>query len=204
MSTSDTNLDAAATLDRYHRATDGFDAVAAAVTDWAAPSLCEGWSLADVAGHVTWGQRLARALATGDGWRGEEGAPGAAHPASMMGSNPLTAWRAERERTRDVLSAETLGRVVEIGGPFGTAPLGLFIQAMATVDIPAHTFDIGFAVGIPVSLDPELVREGTALFEAMNVPRDTPGGFKSALPPPPGADEQVQFVALLGRRCWSD
>jgi uncharacterized protein (TIGR03086 family) len=199
------NVDPAAILDRYHRASEGFTDVLSAVhaDQWDQPSLCEGWTLADVVGHVVWGQRLARALATDDGWRGQEGAPGAPHPAVMLGADPFRAWRAERDRTAAALTGERLARIVEIGGPFGTAPLGVFIQAMATVDIPAHTADVGFAAGIPVQLDPELVRAGEALVRAMTIPRNTPGGFKSALTPPADADAQTQFLAFLGRRTWS-
>jgi len=44
-------------LDAYRRAQDRFDAVLSSVPAerWDAPSMCAGWTLRDVAGHIIWG-----------------------------------------------------------------------------------------------------------------------------------------------------
>src|SRR5215471_6100806 len=82
-------------LDSFVRALDGFEAALAGVAPgrWDAPSPCEGWSAADVAGHVIGDLQAVKAFAT---WRDEDN--GIADPRCAAGDDPVAEWRAERAR----------------------------------------------------------------------------------------------------------
>lgn len=204
MSTLDLTRDPIGLLGKYQRSFETFERVVAAVDDtrWEDPSACDQWTIADVAGHVTWGLHLVRALASGQSFTSRDGAPGAPNPRVVVGTDPLSTWRSARDACFDILEPASLERVVTLGGPFGEAPLAGFVSAITTLDTPAHAWDIASAVGQPVELDADLMTAGEQLAHAMNLPRDVPGGIKSSLTPPPGADAQTCYLALLGRRAW--
>lgn len=190
------------TMARYTRAQDDFDALAATITaaEWDRPSLCDGWTVRDVIGHVVWGQRLTRDWAAGGEYPARGGAPGAPHPGrdELAGAEPLATWREARDECLAALTPEALRRRIATGG-FGEIPLEGFVTALVS-DFLAHTFDIGHALGRDVRLAPELIpgafdwARGTVLRK--------PGGIGPELTPPPGADEQTRFLAFLGRRAW--
>ncbi len=141
-------------LDGFVRALDGFEAVVAGVAPgrWDAPSPCEGWCAADVAGHVTGALRAIEARATG-----RQDADGGADPGSAAGAGPLAAWRAARADMMAVLEPAALSRPVPL--PWGgEIPLGEFLERYP-VEILVHTWDLAEATGQAAVLDPGLVRE---------------------------------------------
>ncbi|WP_158891879.1 TIGR03086 family metal-binding protein [Amycolatopsis anabasis] len=185
-------------MDRYRRSQDGFDRVLAGVPAdaWDHPSACADWTIADVTGHVIWGQHLVRHWARGEEYTEVTGAPGTPHPAPMAGADPVAAWRAARERSLATLDADALRRPVDTRA-LGTIPLEEFLEALVT-DFLAHTWDIGHPLGQDIRLDPELVAGSFAW--ARTRPLRAPGGLGPELTPPPGADEQTRYLAFLGRR----
>jgi uncharacterized protein (TIGR03086 family) len=187
----------ATTMDRYVRAQDGFDRVVAALPAdrWDTPSACAGWTARDVLGHVVWGQYFVRHLATGEPFTSEEGAPGAPHPGTLIGLDPLGTWRAARAESLPTLTPEALTRIVKLQA-LGEVPLEEFVTALLT-DFLAHTWDIGRPAGIDVRLDPELVPDSFAWSRSR--PLRFPGGIGPELTPPADADEQTRFLAYLGR-----
>lgn len=188
----------------YERSLAVFEQIidSASARSWDRPSKCDEWTLADVVGHVTWGQRFISGLATGRPFENRDGAPGAPHPRVMVGDDPVHAFRQARDEAFDTLTPAALRKVVEIGPAFGTAPLARFAVALSVVDVLAHAWDLGAAAGLPVHLPDDLVAAGGAAARAINITRDTPGGIKRALEPPAGADAQTRFLAFLGRRDW--
>lgn len=197
-------VDTANVLANYRRSLAGFDEVIAHISDdaWDRPSRCSEWTVRDVVGHVTWGQRYVHAMATGTQLESGIGAPGSPNAGDAVGDRPLEQWAEARDQALAVLDGEALSRVVEIGGPFGTAPLQVFASALALVDTPAHTWDAGAGAGLDVTLDPALLDQAMASFAGFDIARDTPGGIKAPLEPPPGADLQTRFLAHLGRQAW--
>src|SRR3981081_3504173 len=99
-------------MEAYQRAQDGFDAVLAAVPSekWDRPSACAQWTLRDVAGHVVWGQEQLRHWATGQHYGRMDGAPGAAHPGVLAGTNPVETFRDVRAAAVGSLTPEALRR----------------------------------------------------------------------------------------------
>jgi uncharacterized protein (TIGR03083 family) len=98
-------------LGGFVRALDGFEAVLAGVAPgrWDAPSPCQGWCAADVAGHVIGDLRAVEAYATG-----RQEADGAADPRSAAGDDPVAAWRAARADMMAVLGPAALARPVPL------------------------------------------------------------------------------------------
>ncbi len=188
-------------LDPYRRAQDGFDTVLSAVPAgaWDAPSECELWTVRDVAGHVIWGQEQLAHWATGQEYGRPDGAPGAPHPATMAGSDPLSPWRTTRAAGDETLTDEALLRTETLPG-LGDTPLSGIVTMLVT-DFLAHSWDIGHALGLAVRLDPDLVA-GSFVWARDHVIR-VPGFFGPELTPPVPADEQTRWLAYLGRAAWT-
>lgn len=181
-------------MTQLERAQDGLEAMLAAVPDdrWDSPSACTEWTVRDVTGHVTWGQHMLRALATGETFDDRTGAPGSAAPGVLTGDDPLATWRAAR---MPALSEEALARITPITG-LGEVPLAAMVTVL-TVDLVTHTWDIGSALDIDVRLDPELVTMSFAWARANVVRR--PEFFGPEREPASDADEQTRLLAFLGR-----
>jgi uncharacterized protein (TIGR03086 family) len=188
------------TMAMYRRAQNGLDAVLAAVSpdQWDARSACTEWTVRDVAGHVIWGQHQVKAWATGEDYTETAGAPGAPRPAVMAGNDPVATWRAAREASVATLTADTLARTTSITG-IGEVPLAAVVPLLIT-DLVAHAWDIGYALGMDVQLDPALVAVAFDWARANVVRR--PGFFGPELTPPADADEQTRVLAFLGRAAW--
>jgi uncharacterized protein (TIGR03086 family) len=187
-------------MQQYQRAQDDFDAVLAAVRpdQWDAPSACTEWTVRDVAGHVIWGQRQIQAWATGADYADRRGAPAAAHPGEMAGGDPVALWRAARAESVATLTPEALGRTTSITG-MGEVPIAAIVTLLTT-DLVAHTWDIGYPLGMDVRLDPALVALAFDWARSNVVRR--PGFFGPELDPPAGSDEQTRMLAFLGRAAW--
>jgi uncharacterized protein (TIGR03086 family) len=182
-------------LDGFVRALDGFETVLAGVAPgrWDAPSPCQGWCAADVAGHVIGDLRAVQAYATG---RME--ADSGADPRSAAGHNPVAAWRAVRADMMAVLDPAALARPVPL--PWGGhLPLGEFLERYPA-EILVHTWDLAQATGQAAGLDPALVRD------ALEPARQFAPVFRaSGLVGPErtvaeDADDLTRLLAIFGRR----
>ncbi|MBM7785757.1 maleylpyruvate isomerase family mycothiol-dependent enzyme [Tenggerimyces flavus] len=183
-------------LEEYRRAQAGFDAVLAAVPGdcWDEPSRCEAWSVRDVAGHVTWGQRQLQAWATGQVNEDQAGAPGAPHPGALAGADPLATWREARAAAWETLNADSLRRELTLSNLGETT-----VEAMVTVlvtDHLAHTWDIEHALGLGIKLDEELI-PGSLAWARENIVRAP--AFFGPERTPSHHDEQSRWLAFLGR-----
>ncbi len=111
-------------LSGYHRALDLFEGLVAGVPrdGWDVPSPCDGWTARDVAGHVTGGQYLIRALAGGE----PEPDIGRA-PARFVPGDVLMGWRTARKECAAALTPAALGRPIPFGG-LGELPLADYLE----------------------------------------------------------------------------
>lgn len=180
--------------DGFVRALDGFEAALAGVAPgrWDAPSPCEGWCAADVAGHVIGDLQAIEAYATG---RDEEDA--AADLLSAAGDDPVAAWRAARADMMAALGPAALARPVPL--PWGQMPLGGFLERYP-MEFLVHTWDLVQATGQVAGLDPGLVHD--ALGPARQF---APIARMSGLVGPEcavaeDADDLTRLLAILGRR----
>jgi uncharacterized protein (TIGR03086 family) len=180
--------------DAFIRAMDGFEGVLQCVPNdrWASPSPCEGWSARDVAGHliveIHWGADLIV---------GNERLVTSSLESELKSDEPpIGAWKSARSRLEDVCTPERLQRSVH--WPFGDKSvdggLGLF-----SLEVLVHTWDIGRAGGLDVTLDRDLVHDHFARLERIGHLLRGPGMYGPQLPAPPEASEQNRLMAFLGR-----
>jgi uncharacterized protein (TIGR03086 family) len=188
-------------LDPYRRAQDRFDEVLLAVPSdrWDAPTPCELWTVRDIAGHVMWGQEQLRHWATGQDYGCTDGAPGASHPATLAGSDPVATWRTARAAADEALTDEALTSATVTLPGIGPVPLSGIVTLLVT-DLLAHAWDIGHALDLDVRIDPDLL-PGAFAWARENVIR-VPGFFGPERTPPDDADEQTRWLAYLGRAAW--
>jgi uncharacterized protein (TIGR03086 family) len=182
-------------LDGFVRALDGFEAVLAGVAPdrWDAPSPCEGWSAADVAGHVIGDLRAVEEFAT---WRDESDSP--ADPGPAAGDDPLAAWRAARAGMMAVLEPAALARPVPL--PWGgQMPLGEFLERYP-MEILVHTWDLAQATGQAAGLDPGLVRDALGPARQFAPVARLSGLIGPECAVPGDADDLIRLLAIFGRR----
>lgn len=185
------------TLQAYRRAQDELEMVLAKIgsEQWDSPSACADWTVRDVAGHATWGQRQMRAWATGDEFTDRTGAPGSPHPGVLAGDDPVRTFRTARANCDAALTDEALARTTVLPG-LGEIPVAAILSLLLTDSI-AHAWDIAHPLGIEIQLSPDLVTRAADWARA-NVVR-APGFFGPELAAPAGSDAQTRLMAYLGR-----
>ena len=181
------------TLAQYRRTLDTFDSVIDAVQpdQWSNPTPCPDWNARAIAGHVTGGQQMLRALAIGT----EPPNPWV-DPAEFAGDHPGQAWREARTSCLAALTPANLDRTFMYEGYQDT--VGRFVTTI-TFDLLGHTWDLAQASGQHVVLPADLVEEMLAWGRAGDAVLRRPGFLGPALTAPDDADVQSQFIAFLGR-----
>jgi len=165
---------------------------------WDAPSPCQGWCAADVAGHVIGNLRAVEQYAT---WRDDpdpDEANGAADPRSAAGDDPLAAWRAARADMMAVLDPAALARPVPL--PWGgQMPLGEFLERYP-MEILVHTWDLAQATGQAAVLDPGLVRDALGPARQFAPVARMSGLIGPERAVPGDAGDLTRLLAIFGRR----
>jgi uncharacterized protein (TIGR03086 family) len=183
------------TLDAFVRALDGFELVLADVAPgrWSAPSPCANWSAADVTGHMIGGLRETEKLARGRYEETEE----LAHPGSVIGDDPLAAWRVARADMMTALDPVALARLVP--GPWGLMPLGELLERSA-MEILVHTWDLAQATGQAAVLDPRLVADALGPARQFAMLARLSGLVGPECVVAEDADDLTRLLAIFGRR----
>lgn len=176
--------------DRHRRLAARFTARVEAVPPdrWESPSPCEGWTARDVVAHVAGNAAMFLGLIGRD--------PPAGPPAER---DPLGAWVTGRDATQAALEDPAVA-TTEYDGLRGRMTFEQGIDQFACFDLVVHAWDLARATGQDDRLDPEEVSRVFAAARSMGDALRGPGAFGPAVEPPPGADEQAQFLAFLGRR----
>jgi uncharacterized protein (TIGR03086 family) len=162
-----------------------FSAVVGAVSDWRAPSPCQGWSAADVVAHVVDTQRDFLAQHGFDVGPRPEGDPAAVWRRHL---ESVTAWLEDEQRV-----------TAEYDGYFGPTTVGATLADFYGFDLVIHRWDLGRAAGQPVTftasrwtpLRPPSHLRGRALRR------------RDLRPPGAGPDDaprQDRLLATLGRQ----
>ncbi|TDD32361.1 TIGR03086 family protein [Actinomadura sp. KC06] len=181
-------------LSGYHRALDLFEGLVAGVSrdGWDASSPCAGWTARDVAGHVTGGQHLVRALASG------EPVPDVSRdPSRFVQEDVLMSWRTARKECAEALTQDALDGLIPFGA-LGLLPLADYLEAYILEPL-VHAWDLAQATGQPSRLDPDLVHHAFATAQVVSAPLRAKGHLAPPLTPPRGATEQTRLLAFLGR-----
>lgn len=180
---------------RYERVLDGFESVLSGVAKdaWDAVTPCGAWTARELAGHVIGGQHMIRALALG-----QEPPDISTDPGRLAGEDALHAWRTARKDCASALTPAALRRPIPFGR-LGELPLIDFLGGHILEPL-VHTWDLASALGRPIRLDPDLVHHAFATAHVLAPTMRADGRLGAALPPPPGADEQLRLLAFMGRR----
>lgn len=154
-------------------------AVLAEVTDWAAPSPCDGWTVRDVANHLV--DAMCTFAAAVDGGPGED-----------TGDDPAGAYRAAADRCLAVFGDPAV-LAASHPFPFGPTP-GSVIARISVSESLVHGWDVARGAGLPYEPAPEVVDRVLA---SVGAPPEE-GMF--APPVTPSSDEPlVVLLARLGR-----
>jgi uncharacterized protein (TIGR03086 family) len=182
----------------FGRALDGFESVLVRVPDdgWNAPTPCDPWTVCDIAGHTIGGLRWAAALLSGSEGVDVLRADGFSSPGSLAHPDPVTAWGAARSDIEGVIAATDPAFL--IAWPFGERSVDTGL-AWFSLEPLVHTWDLAAASAIDVRLDPELVHEHLVRLMPLSAYLRGAGGYGPEADAPPGADEQDQLLAFLGR-----
>jgi uncharacterized protein (TIGR03086 family) len=160
--------------------------------EWTAPTPCADWDIRMVVAHVVVGDAQLPPLINGDKVAlVEEFDP------SVLGNNPLAAWRgtalaAIRALARPGALAERYYH--PIGHITGRRIIGFRIT-----DSLVHAWDIARARGFDVLLDPEIAEYCLDFWQPMAAGLPASGFFGAAMAPPDGADPGLRLLSLLGR-----
>ena len=189
MSTSTTSTHHAAPLTAWRRSAAPFSAEVETVTDWEAPSPCEGWSARDVLAHVidTEQEFLARV----------DLAP-AAGPSGPTTPGPATRW-AEHLAAVEALLADPAVAGSPHEGAFGPTTIGAVLIEFYGFDLVVHRWDLARSQGRETRFGEAELALLDASVDAWGKHAYAPGIFSAPLEGPEGADPQTRVLARMGR-----
>lgn len=176
--------------------TDAYRAADAALTgvvesltpdEWQAPSPCEGWTAADVLGHIVDAQRS---------FLSDHGVTLGAAP--DVAADPAGAWAAHRDEVLGVLADPAVVQTA-FDGHFGPTTVGDTLVRFYVFDMVAHRWDIATAAGRDERFtDAELDQLETGI-EGFGPAVHMEGVCKPGVEAPEGADRQSRVLATMGR-----
>ena len=176
--------------ERYRGLSEKFAAVAAAVPEdrWADPSPCPDWKARDVVGHVVQSQGMFL------GFVGRElgGGP-------SVDDDPVASW----DHARSVVQAELDNperAATTFEGFTGTTTFEAGVDRFLCTDLIVHRWDLATATGQTTVLGPTEMAHARSSMAGLEDQLRSPGALGPEIEPPPGADEQVAFLAWAGRR----
>jgi uncharacterized protein (TIGR03086 family) len=163
---------------------------------WADPTPCPDWNVADLVRHIISGNRLFVGILDGE----QPGTPGGSPPAGSAppGSDLPGAYRDAAAR---LLSAFSRPGVLEetFTVPFGTVPGSVALHLRIT-ELLVHGWDLARATGQPARFPGDLAEQELAF--SRRALTGIPPGRNPFGPPQPAGEEAVpldRLAALLGR-----
>jgi uncharacterized protein (TIGR03086 family) len=154
---------------------------------WSRPSPCEGWTTADVVGHMIGTQR--EFLTTHGVDLGE---------APDVAADPAAAWREHAKRVTEAVSDEAVP-AREFDGFFGPTTVGAAFEQFYVWDMVVHRWDVARAVGADADLTDEELDRIEAGADSFGPALHMEGICRPALDVPADADRRTRALARLGR-----
>lgn len=175
--------------DRYRRLAARFTTTVEAVPAeaWNNASPCEGWTAADVLGHV---------IDSEAGLLKKTGQEVPSRPVTQ--DHRAGAWVSVREAVQAVLD-DPRQAGTEYEGLSGATTVTATFGSFMSVDLIVHRWDIAHAAAIDDVIPSEDMAFAAAFTEQMGDFAQTSGAFGPRLSVPSDADGQAKFLALLGR-----
>ena len=160
---------------------------------WDLPTPNTEWNVRDLVEHLVGGTVWVAPLL-----RGETIAQiGDRYSGDLVGNDPKGAFRsAAAEAVAAALEPGAMERTVDLSR--GPAPAADYILERIA-DAGMHTWDLARALGIDVTVHPEVVAAGRRLLAQVGDEWRRHGALGPVVPTEPGADEQTLFIAESGR-----
>ena len=176
--------------DRYRRLADTFAGAVAAVPEdqWSSPSPCEGWTARDVVRHVVDTQSM---------FLGSVGREVGDIP--PVDDDPLGAWKAATAVVQADLD-DPARATAGYEGFFGPTTFEATVERFGCFDLLVHRWDLARAAGLDDRLDPDEVHRVLVDARLLGDALRGNGICGPEVAPAPGADEQDQLLAFLGRQ----
>lgn len=163
-----------------------FTRVVRAVTDWDAPSPCEGWTARDVLNHVMDTQR---------DFLAQRGHPVAEPP----GDDPAARWQAHQDAVMNLLADPAVAGE-QFEGFFGPTTVGAVLTGFYGFDLIPHRWDIARSQGADEPFTSEEIVEIEASMDGWGEHAYGQGIFEGPLEVPANASDQTRALAMMGRR----
>lgn len=184
MTTEAADTDTAAT---FTRLTDRFGDVVDAVTDWSAPSPCDGWTAVDVLTHVVDTER---------DFLGTHGIDLGARP--DLTGNPGGAWHDHAAAARTALAdPEVPAKSFE--GHFGPTTVGETLLRFYGFDLLVHRWDLAASQGRDLRFAEDELTTIDAAADGFGAALYSDGVCRGGVSAPVDADRQARLLARLGR-----
>jgi uncharacterized protein (TIGR03086 family) len=161
------------------------DAVPA--TAWTKPSPCEGWSAADVVGHLIDTQR---------DFLGRHGVELGTAP--DVATDPAGAWREHARRVAEALADDALPATA-FDGYVGRTTVGATFEQYYVWDMLVHRWDVARAVGADTPFTDDELDRIEAGADSFGPALHMDGVCAPAVEVPADADRNVRALARLGR-----
>ncbi|MHA3703040.1 TIGR03086 family metal-binding protein [Jatrophihabitans sp. YIM 134969] len=183
----------ASELELYRQVVDHFAKLVGTVApdQWTADTPDEGWTVADLVGHVIERDRMLAATVGGP-------TPDELDVVDEPSRLP-DAW-AERiswweERLADPGTAARTWQT-----PFGTMTFAAAASAFTVAEVTVHAWDLARAIGADETLPPEAVAAASEQLHSTENTLRRPGVMAPAVEVPDDADPQTRLLAFTGRR----
>ena len=163
--------------------------------DWELSTPCDGWDVGTLVAHVVSGESLvARVFRDGGTWEGTV-------DQSMLGANPVAAWRGTALAALEAVSADGL---LDAFYPHAAGELpGAVILGFRVTENLVHGWDLATACGIGIELPETLAARCLDFWYPLVGTDGKIGGADSSfgypVVPSGGASAGVRLLALLGR-----
>ncbi|TFV50283.1 TIGR03086 family metal-binding protein [Blastococcus sp. TF02A-35] len=154
---------------------------------WSTPSPCEGWSVADVVGHLVSTQR---------DFLGTHGVD--LGPAPDVLPDPAAAWRGHARRVAGALADDAVP-ATGFEGFFGPTTVGAAFEQFYVWDMVVHRWDIATAVGADPGLTAAELDRIEAGADSFGPALYMDGICRPAVDVPEDADRATRLLARLGR-----
>lgn len=166
--------------------------------DWTLPTPCSEWDVHALVNHVIGGNRRYTMLLRGASAESVDRTRTDDH----LGGDALTAFATTARELAAVFGED--GAATRIAHhPVGDRT-GADLLAMRVIDVTVHAWDLGRALGVDVTLEPEAVEFALAHAAVIEAGREHGSFATPAGPPPIATSPQARLLRLAGRSTEGD
>ncbi len=185
--------------DWHERALDATGRVIAAIPadSWLAATPCPGWDVHGLVNHLVAGNFWAAELGAG----GTVAGVGDRLDGDLLGSDAVAAYAGSARAAAVVFRGP---RALDAPCAVSYGPVaGSVYAGHRFIDVLIHGWDLAVATGQDPTLADDLVQACRQVTEPQISALRAGGAFAPGAPVPPGASDQAELLAMLGRSGWT-